>query len=165
MKSYLFVVVLITLCCQAAFAQSDSNTETIKLEKTSSDGSVMVHIESNLPKKGAPLFANIIFSNTATGSILHDVNYDVVAMQNGEIVLSQMGMYAKDGKADHTTAPLSTDNHVEVMIVLQGIGSEAPYSGPKGDMLKVTVIPEFGITSFVLFSAVFAALSIQRMRL
>ncbi|MEM4253470.1 MAG: hypothetical protein QXE84_08115 [Candidatus Nitrosotenuis sp.] len=72
---------------------------------------------------------NTIFSNMATGSILHDVNYDVVAMQNGEIVLSQMGMYAKDGKADHTTAPLSTDNHVEVMIVLQGIGSEAPYSG------------------------------------
>ncbi|CAE6498433.1 hypothetical protein NUZ5A_50786 [Candidatus Nitrosotenuis uzonensis] len=46
---------MITLYCQAAFAQSafaqsDSNTETIRL-KASSDWSMMVHIEGIYQKK------------------------------------------------------------------------------------------------------------------
>lgn len=125
---HVFILVVVVACCfQTVSAQSDhAEEQTVRLEMASADGTVRVHIESSMPKERTPLLINVKFSNTVTGSILHDVNYDFVAMQNGEIVLSQMGMYAEGGTAQHVTAPLSTDNQVEVMIVLQGIGSEAP---------------------------------------
>jgi predicted secreted protein with PEFG-CTERM motif len=70
-------------------------------------------------------------------------------MQNGEIVLSQLGLYTANGRAQHVTSTLSTDNHVEIMIVLQGMGEAEPYTGPKGEMIELTVVPEFGAVVFV----------------
>ncbi|CDI05741.1 hypothetical protein [Candidatus Nitrosotenuis uzonensis] len=150
MKISFVLIVIITLCTHAAFAQSEEIVQTVRSEMVSSDGTVRIQLESNLPKENTPLIITIKFSNIATGATLHDVNYDIVVMQNGELVLSQMGMYAEDGMAQHVTASLNTDNHVEVMIVLQGIGSQAPYSGPKGEMIEIVIVPEFGPVVFLI---------------
>jgi hypothetical protein len=135
---------------QSAFAQISDSAEPAPFENTSpekisTDGSIKVNIDSNLPKADSSLIINLRFSDTATGIDLSNVNYDIIAMQNGEVVLSQLGLYAENGRAQHITSTLSTDNHVEIMVILQGIGQSAPYTGPHGEMIEFTIVPEFGV--------------------
>lgn len=120
-------------------------------ERVSADGSMSVIIDSSLPEAGSPLVVNFQFLDQE-GNHVADVNYDIVVMQNGEIVLSQLGHYAPDGTAQHTTLSLSTDDKTDIMLLLQGIGKEAPYSGPRGETIEVTVVSEFGIAAFVMLS-------------
>ncbi|WP_268542964.1 PEFG-CTERM sorting domain-containing protein [Candidatus Nitrosotenuis cloacae] len=153
---------IFALGTQQAFAQTDNASGTI-IEETSSDGTVSIHIESNLPKAESPLVINIRFSDVMTGSSLSNVNYDIIAMQNGEIVLSQMGLHTANGLAQHVTQPLTADNHVEVMIILQGMGTDSPYSGPQGETIEIIVVPEFGaVASIVLLLSVIATIIIQK---
>jgi len=51
------------------------------------------------------------------------------------------------GTVSHTTAALSSGDPVDVSITLQGIGlpgEEANWTGPMGDVVMFTVVPEFG---------------------
>lgn len=83
-------------------------------------------------------------------------------MQNGEIVLTEIGMYAQNGINEHGTFPLSTYSQVVVMVVLHGIGENAPYSGQVGET-QVTVVPEFGsMVAMILTLAVTATLVLQK---
>lgn len=166
MKKILFIVMIFVVCSQPIFAQDvDSNTVTeyARHEKISADGTVKVEIDSNLPKAGSVLTITVRFSDVATGDDLADINYDIVAMQNGEVVLSQLGMYSASGRGQHVTSTLSTDNHVEIIVILQGMGETAPYTGPQGEALEVSVIPEFGIiTSVIFLTSLMIAFTLQK---
>ncbi len=140
------------ICIQPAFAQTNQtqDTETPIVEKISSDGSVKVRIDANLPKADSPLIINLRFIDVATNYDISNVNYDIVALQNGEPVLSQLGMYTQSGIAQHITGALSTDSHVDIMVILHGIGENAPYSGPQGEMFEARIVPEFGSVAIII---------------
>lgn len=167
----IFVLVLVfCLGMNHAFAQDTANqTDAVPLEKKiieriSSDGTIKVQIESNLPKEGNVLPIKVKFLDSSDDPVNH-VNYDVIAMQDGEIVLTELGMYARTGINEHMTFPLSTDSQVVVMVVFQGIGESAPYVGPIGETLEVTVVPEFGSTvAMILTLAITATMALHRVR-
>lgn len=145
-------MIFVAICIQPAFAQTDQ-TETTEMpivEKISSDGSVKVRIDANLPKADSPLIINLRFIDANTNHDIPNVNYDIVALQNGEPVLSQVGMYTQSGIAQHITGALSTDSHVDVMVILHGIGESSPYSGPRGEMFEARIVPEFGTVAIIM---------------
>lgn len=151
MKYFLFLVAFVILI-QPAFAQNvidNMITENISVEQISADGTIKVQIDTNLPKTGSTLVINLKFIDTKTGNNLSNVNYDLVALQNGELILSQLGLYTQNGIAQHITSTLSADNHVDVIVILQGIGENSPYSGPQGEVIETRVVPEFGGISII----------------
>lgn len=150
----------------AVFFQSASaleeEYETV-FERISEDGVVRLIMESSLPQAGSPLTINLAFIDSLSGERIQDMNYDIVAMQNGEIVLSMLGVYASSGIASHNTMPLSTDDQVNVIVILQGIGPDAPYAGPQGEQIEIIVVPEFGEVAFaMLLTSTGVMLIIQR---
>lgn len=137
---------------QPAFAQNvtyNMVTENTGVEQVSTDGTIKVQINTNLPKTGSTLVINLKFIDTKTGNNLSNVNYDLVALQNGELILSQLGLYTQNGIAQHITGTLSADNHVDVIVILQGIGENSLYSGPQGEVIETRVVPEFGGISII----------------
>jgi predicted secreted protein with PEFG-CTERM motif len=167
----IFVLVLVFgLGMNHSFAQDMTNqTDAVPIEKKiieriSSDGTIKVQIESNLPKEGNGLAIKVKFLDGLDEPVNH-VNYDVIAMQDGEIVLTELGMYARNGINEHMTFPLSTDSQVVVLVVFQGIGENAPYAGPIGETLEVTVVPEFGsMVAMILTLAIIATMVLHRVR-
>lgn len=157
MNYFLFLVVFAVLI-QPAFAQNVTenitSTENTSVEQISADGTIKVQIDTNLPKTGSTLVINLRFVDTKTGNNLSNVNYDLVALQNGESILSQLGLYTQNGIAQHITSTLSADNHVDVMVILQGIGENSPYSGPQGEVFEARVVPEFGSISIIVLAII-----------
>lgn len=162
----LLLLVFLAIVTTPAFAQENSTeatTQITSVEKVSGDGSLRVHVDSNPPKEGIPLTINLRFIDASTGHDVPHVNYDLVALQNGEPVLSQLGLYTQNGVAQHITASLSTDNHVDVMVILHGIGETAPYSGPQGEMFEARIVPEFGpIVMIVLLVTITAVIVLHK---
>lgn|GEM_PF-940030 len=163
MEKIIIVSVIAIIFMQPVFAQEgESKTHITHFEMMSSDGSMTVAVDSSLPSAGSPLLVNLGFFDQDENHVF-GMNYDIAIMQNGEIVLSQLGQHAANGIAHHATMPLTTDDQTVIMVVLQGIGKEAPYEGPQGETVEVTVVPEFGIMALlVLFLSVLATISVQR---
>jgi hypothetical protein len=87
----------------------------------------------------------------------------MIAMQNGEIILSEIGAFTKSGTNNHMTSSLNQDSHVDVMVVLQGMGENSPFLGPAGDTLEVKIVPEFeNIVSIVLSVGMILAIVLQK---
>ncbi|MEX0656065.1 MAG: plastocyanin/azurin family copper-binding protein [Nitrosopumilaceae archaeon] len=113
----------------------------------SSDGTVKVEIETTTPTAGEAMTINVEFTDAATGSVIEHINYDITATQAGTSVLETMAAHEHMGDVSHTTATLSSGDPVDVTITLQGIGlpgDEANWTGPMGDVVMFTVVPEFG---------------------
>lgn len=151
-----------------AFAQDARNNDPTPIDRTtvgqiSSDGTVRIEIESNLPKTGNVLSMSVRFFDAATNEPISNVNYDIVAIQDGEIILSEVGAFAKSGTNQHMTSSLSKDSQVEVMTVLHGIGENPPFLGPIGDTIEVKIVPEFGsIVAMILTVATITCIILPR---
>ena len=112
----------------------------------SADGSVNVGIETDVPKAGEAMSITVTFTD-ASGNKIQHINYDITAMQDGAEVLSQSGAHEHKGEGMHTTTALASDNPVDVQVTILGIGlpgEEASWTGPKGDIVSLQVVPEFG---------------------
>ncbi len=112
----------------------------------SADGSVTVGIHSDVPTEGEELSLEIEFTD-ADGNAIEHVNYDIIASQDGNQVLSESGQHTHNGLADFTTSALRADSPVDVEIKLLGLGlpgEEASWTGPIGETISVKVVPEFG---------------------
>ena len=140
------------MCMPLAFAQNSTSptdgepqsADRTTVEQISEDGTIKVEIQSDLPKTGSVLSVSLRFLDVVTNMPISNVNYDIVAIQDGETVLSEIGAFAEKGVKTHMTSSLSNDSQVEVMVVLQGIGENAPLSGPIGETIDVKIAPEFG---------------------
>lgn len=156
------------ICIQPAFAQTNQTeiiSETPIVEKISADGSIKVRIDANPPKADSPLIINLRFIDAITNYDIPNVNYDIAVLQNGEPVMSQLGMYTQSGIAQHITGALSTDNHVDIMVILHGIGENAPYSGPQGEMFEARIVPEFGtVAIIILVTTITMVIALHRSR-
>lgn len=136
------------------------------LHGTSSDGTVDVVIEAKptAPVSGQPLSLEITFHDKNGEKIKH-VNYAITATQDGNTVLSKSDGHTHTGEDIQATSNLASANNVEIQVTLKGIGlpdsDPATWTGPKGDVVKLTVVPEFGpIATIVLAIAVVSIIAI-----
>ena len=112
----------------------------------SADGSVHVGIESSVPKAGEAMSIKVTFTD-ADGNAISHINYDITAMQDGAEVFSQSGAHEHKGEGMHTTDALASDSPIDIQVTILGIGlpgEEATWTGPKGDVVSLQVVPEFG---------------------
>ena len=137
---------------QEAMAEEPEDDEMMEgmteLYGMSSDGTVKVEIEASTPTASEAMTINLEFTDAATGNVIEHINYDITATQAGTAVLqSEKTIHEHMGDVSHTTAALSSGDPVDVSITLQGIGlpgEEANWTGPMGDVVMFTVVPEFG---------------------
>lgn len=146
---------------QEAGAEESEGEETEHEEaenyvtSASSDGSILVKIGSGKPTSGEELSLEIEFTD-ANGNAIEHVNYDISAMQDGTDILNEAGKHTMSGSDNFMTAALSSDNPVDVQVTILGIGpeeDESGWTGPKGEMISIKVVPEFGSVVMAVLAA------------
>ncbi len=113
----------------------------------SSDSSVRVEIVTSEPIPNEMLSLEARFRDASGGGLKAHVNYDIIATQNGKTVLSEIGAHQHEGTGKHLTSVLGSDAPVDIQITLNGFGlpnEESNWSGPKGEVVNLQVVPEFG---------------------
>ncbi len=146
-------------------APSGEKTENAMYVKgMSSDGSVHVDIEAGTPEAGKALTLKIDFTD-ASGTKLQHVNYAIVATQDGSQVLSKSDGHTHTGEDTLTTDALGSAGAVDIQVTLNGQGlpgtDPSTWTGPKGDIVKLQVVPEFGaIATVVLAIAVVSIIAV-----
>ncbi len=114
------------------------------------DGDVMINIESQPAGAGESMTIDVEFVKME-GETEH-VNYNIMATQDGKVVLDEQGVHDHDGVMSHTTMALSSaasgDNPVDVEVEFLGFGlpddDPSTWTGPIGQMGETQVVPEFG---------------------
>lgn len=111
------------------------------------DGSIMVHINSDTPSKGAEAKVSVEFTD-ADGKPVQHVNFEVTATQDGTEVISEKGQHAHSGVTEFTTTALGSDSPLDVQVKILGLGlptdDPATWKDPKGETVSAKVVPEFG---------------------
>lgn len=137
------------------FDPLDEEMELVKRTAISSDGTVSVEIESTVPEEDQNLGIHAYFKNM-TGHIVTGMNYDLKVSQGKQMPLDVKGQYSHTGIAEHWTEPLRYTEPVDVQVTLLGIGDpDVPYlwTGPKGDTITFTAVPEFGSNILIVLVA------------
>ncbi|MBM3910223.1 MAG: PEFG-CTERM sorting domain-containing protein [Thaumarchaeota archaeon] len=142
-----------TVIVQEAMAEEEEHMEEehmegmTMVEGMSADGTVKVTVSSGTPTAGEVLSLHVEFMDAATGDTIEHINYDITATQGGTTVLEAMGAHEHMASVEHATAALSSSDPVDVTVTILGIGlpgDEANWTGPMGDVVMFTVVPEFG---------------------
>ena len=111
-----------------------------------SDGT-KVEINASASTAGEEMEISVYFEDS------EHVNYDIMATQNGEMVLNDIGAHHHDGKGVHKTAPLSSSDPVEITITFQGYGVDDPKTGPIGEQVVFSnIVPEFGTIAMMILA-------------
>lgn len=121
----------------------------------SEDGSIIIHIDSDVPIEGEEAVVSVEFVD-ADGNPIEHVNFEVTATQDDQEVLAEAGQHAHSGVTEFTTAALGSDSPLDVQITILGIGlpdDEANWTGPKGEAISASVVPEFGPLAMIILAA------------
>ena len=121
----------------------------------SSDASIMVELTTSDPIPQESMSLHLKFVDAQSGTLSQNVNYDIVVIQNGNQVLSDMNVYDKDGSNSHDTIPLDSFVSVDVEITILGFGlpgDESNWAGPKGDVITFVDVPEFGTIAMMILA-------------
>ncbi|MDB4850058.1 PEFG-CTERM sorting domain-containing protein [Nitrosopumilus sp.] len=126
------------------------------MEMSHSDEPIMVEISSNTADAGEMLAIDLTFT-TMSGEGVEHINYNILATQNGEVVLEANDVHDHDGINDHMTAPLpaatSDDTPVEVEVIFNGYGlPDGEKTGPIGQVTTMQVVPEFGTIAMMILA-------------
>ena len=125
-------------------------------EAMGEEAGVMINIESQPVGAGESMTINVEFVKME-GETKH-VNYNIMATQDGQVVLDEQGVHDHDGVMSHTTMALpstaSGDNPVDVDIEFLGFGlpddDPSTWTGPIGQMGETQVVPEFGTIAMMI---------------
>ena len=143
-----------------ANAPSEEETTVVGL---SSDGQMRVEITASNPVANEVMTIDVTFRDSSSALAQH-ANYDIVATQGGQEVLSMMGAHEHEGQGMHTTASLTSDEPVDIEVTLLGFGlpgDKANWSGPKGEIITFNVVPEFGtIAAMILAVAIISIIAV-----
>ena len=104
------------------------------------------------------LMNQVEFFDTSTNKLQEHVNYDITATQNGQVVVSDIDAHSMTGIAEHITNFLESDEPIDIKVKIQGIGKSLPFSGPQGDVIEFTVIPEFENIAMLVLGVATAAI-------
>ncbi len=130
---------------------TDRSGSMIKTQTVSSDGSIWIFLAATEPVEKERMTVNIRFTDKDGGEV-NDINYDIIATQNGQVVLEDFMVNQQMGIGDHRTHALLSDDKVSIKITLQGIGADPPFTGPHGEPSQIEEIPEFGIMSVMILT-------------
>ena len=135
---------------------------------------VFANIVTNDAQKGSPLTIEVEFLES-DGFVINHVNYDIIALQNGKVILADNGAHRHLFKYPvHTTDVLEFDpktHPVDIDVTFQGIGhfvgslteeSILGVYGPIGQTSAFQVVPEFGmVVSLVLVVSIVAVIGLS----
>mgnify|MGYP003335518275 FL=1 len=135
---------------------------------------VFANIVTNDAQKGSPLTIEVEFLES-DGFVINHVNYDIIASQNGKVILADNGAHRHLFKYPvHTTDVLEFDpktHPVDIDVTFQGIGhfvgslteeSILGVYGPIGQTSAFQVVPEFGmVVSLVLVVSIVAVIALS----
>jgi len=122
------------------------HTEDATASGMLSDGT-KVSIMTSAPTSGEKMEIAVEFADS------EHVNHDIMATQNGEVVLNDIGAHHHDGKGVHETALLSSSDPVEITITFQGYGINDPKTGPIGEQVVFSnIVPEFGTVAMMILA-------------
>jgi hypothetical protein len=94
-----------------------------------------------------------------------NVFYDILAKQNGKIVLDSPGEYLEGGKGVYKTIKLDSDAPLDVIITFQGFGLDDSKTCSIGEKVEfANVIPEFGGIAIMIFGTTIACLMALTLR-
>ena len=132
--------------------------------KTSSDGTVLVTINTTDAKARKYMGMDVIFKDTA-GKMIKHVNYDLRVTQDTQDILILTSQHSDTGISEHWTRPLSSDMPVDVEVTILGIGlpkDRTSWTGPNGEVVDFSAVPEFGsIASLILVIAVASIITVS----
>ncbi len=123
--------------------------KTNSMMKATSDGAILVTIETTDATPGEYMGINVIFKDIEDKPVKH-VNYDLRVTQKGQEFLYVQSQHAEKGVSELWTRPLFSDDPVNVEVTILGIGlpkDRANWTGPNEETLAFYAIPEFGLLS------------------
>ncbi len=116
-----------------------------KVESLTEETFVNTYIMPKTATVGDVLLIEVEFRDDGNKIVDH-VNYDIIATQDGDIILSEPGSHRHPGKHPiHETTVLS-ESPLEIQVTLQGLGHGDDISDPRGAVTTMTVDPELGPT-------------------
>ena len=130
------------------------NKDQTLLQGTTEDGKILVQIISSAPKINQSMEINLSFLDNNSG-LISNLNYGIEIIQEGQVILQNNNIHSEKGLSALTTRPLTSEEPVEISISINGIGlpeNQEEWTGPKGEVLIFTVVPEFGVFVTVLFA-------------
>lgn len=129
------------------------------IQTITSDSSIWVSTTTTDPKEGERMSITANFFNK--DGRIEVATYDIIATQDGKIILDEKGVHKYVGDSTHLTSPLTSDNPVDIKITLQGDNINLPFDWPKGEAIDVKTVPEFGmITTMVLALSIISIIAI-----
>ena len=149
-------------------------TPEISQKEPGAVSDVFANIVTNDAEKGTPLTIEVEFLES-DGFVINHVNYDIIASQNGKVILADNGAHRHLFKYPvHTTDVLEFDpktHPVDIDVTFQGIGhfvgslteeSILGVYGPIGQTSTFQVVPEFGVVvSLVLVVSIIAVIALS----
>ena len=124
------------------------------IRTATSDCSINVDVITTAPTADEDMLIKVEFTD-AQGNPIEHVNYDIVAMQDGNEVLTESTAHSHEGDTKHSTETLRSNDPVDIQVTILGIGlpdDEANWSGPMGDTISLNVVPEFGPIAMIVFA-------------
>ena len=126
----------------------------------SADGSIVVFLTATEPIKGEHMTISARFIDK-NGKEIQDINYDIMATQNEQVILSKTMVNQHVGVGAHLTQTLPSSDLVNIRITLQGMESH-PITVSQGTPIDIIVIPEFGaITMMILVISLMSIVAIS----
>lgn len=146
------------------FSAFDPDKKIITVEQALIDKSLTVEVEATEPTAYEELGIHAYFRNS-TQSLITDINYDIEVTQNLAPVLVLKEQYSHTGISEHWTKPLRSNSPVDVKVTVLGIGlpgDESNWSGPKGEVVTFSAVPEFPIAGLILVASMMTILIVTR---
>jgi len=114
--------------------------------------SPMIDIFSTPAAKGERMSIQVEFEGP-DGNSLENVNFNIMATQNGQVVLDEQRVHDDDGEMSFLTMALPADasdaSPVDVEVEFLGFGVDEPFTGPIGEE-EIQVVPEFGTIAMMI---------------
>lgn len=142
-------------------AKAEIETEYDLTEKRiTSDGSIMIEIQTNTPKAREVLPLEIKFTDENDNLLIH-MNYAIKVTQDNKEFLFIENAHAMDGTTEHMTRALLSDDPIDIDIGIRGIYPEDATQQPVEEIIQfLKVIPEFGTIAMMILGISIASIII-----
>jgi plastocyanin len=116
--------------------------------RLSKSGSIIVTIQTDIPKARTALPIDLTFTNENSVPLSH-INYDVRVIQDNEDVLLIENAHSVDGAVELPAKILESDNSVEIIVGLRGIYLASQPVKPVYETIEILISDETPVTKGV----------------
>jgi len=130
------------------------NKDQTLLQGVIEDGGLTVQIISSSPRINEAMEINLSFIDESN-RLVSNVNYGIDIIQLDQQILENNNIYSEKGLSTLITRPLNSEEPVSIIVTINGIGTfenQDEWTGPRGEIVMFTVVPEFGTMSIILLA-------------